>query len=184
MQVYVIRHTEVDVPQGLCYGHLDVPLRDSFLENFEDFKSKLPSHFDEVFTSPSQRCLDLANFLSEKNTNVEALREMNFGNWEGKLWQNIPEEESKYWTNDIINAKTPNGESLKEMSLRVHDFINKLRAKNLENVLLVTHSGVIRILFSIILNIPLSDIFKLKIGYQSVYQFRISENVKEDFWCF
>lgn len=184
MQVYVIRHTEVDIPQDLCYGYLDVPLKENFLEDFEDLKSKLPSHFDEVFTSPSKRCLDLANFISPKITKIEALREMNFGDWEGKLWQNIPEEESKYWTNDIINEKTPNGESLKEMYVRVHDFINELRTKNSENVLLVTHSGIIRILFSLILNIPLLDIFKLKIGYQSVYQFRISENVKEDFWCF
>lgn len=182
MQVFVVRHTEVDIPKGLCYGHLDVPLKPDFLQHFEYLKSQLPTDFDVVFTSPSKRCLDLANFLSSEIIEVDALKEMNFGDWEGELWQNIPENESEYWTNDIVNSKTPNGESLKDMSVRIHNFIDELRKRNLDKVLLVTHSGVIRVLFSLILNIPLADIFKLKIGFNKVYQFEVSENRNGDFW--
>ena len=30
MELYLIRHTSVDVPAGYSYGQTDVPLRDSF----------------------------------------------------------------------------------------------------------------------------------------------------------
>ena len=30
MEIILIRHTSVDVPQGVCYGQTDVPLRDTF----------------------------------------------------------------------------------------------------------------------------------------------------------
>lgn len=30
MEVWLVRHTSVDVPAGTCYGRSDVPLRDSF----------------------------------------------------------------------------------------------------------------------------------------------------------
>ena len=30
MNIYLIRHTSVDVPKGLCYGQSDVPLRPTF----------------------------------------------------------------------------------------------------------------------------------------------------------
>ena len=32
MVVYLIRHTSVDVPQGVCYGQTDVPLNPTFEE--------------------------------------------------------------------------------------------------------------------------------------------------------
>lgn len=30
MKLYLVRHTRVDVPSGICYGQTDVPLADSF----------------------------------------------------------------------------------------------------------------------------------------------------------
>lgn len=30
MDIYLVRHTSVDVPKGYTYGHTDVPLRNTF----------------------------------------------------------------------------------------------------------------------------------------------------------
>jgi alpha-ribazole phosphatase len=56
MKVYIIRHTSVDVPKGVCYGQTDVPLRETFqdearqvADNIKDLK------FDKVFCSPLSR---------------------------------------------------------------------------------------------------------------------------------
>ena len=63
MKLYIARHTSVDVPQGTCYGHTDVPLRNTFNEEAEAVKQKLDGlHFDKVYTSPLSRCIRLASF--------------------------------------------------------------------------------------------------------------------------
>lgn len=57
MNIYLIRHTSVDVPKGLCYGQSDVPLRPTFEAEAAVTKAKIESiHFDMAYTSPLSRC--------------------------------------------------------------------------------------------------------------------------------
>ena len=42
MRVTLVRHTSVDVPQGTCYGHTDVPVKTSFPEEAALVKSNDP----------------------------------------------------------------------------------------------------------------------------------------------
>lgn len=67
MPIHLIRHTQPDIPQGLCYGRLNVPLAASFADEARVLKEKLREKqltALPVFSSPSQRCLQLANALS------------------------------------------------------------------------------------------------------------------------
>ena len=41
MVVYLIRHTSVDVPQGVCYGQTDVPLKPTFEEEAAQTSAQL-----------------------------------------------------------------------------------------------------------------------------------------------
>ena len=41
MEIYLVRHTSVDVPAGYAYGQTDVPLRSSFEDEAEVVKKKL-----------------------------------------------------------------------------------------------------------------------------------------------
>ena len=41
MVVYLIRHTSVDVPQGVCYGQTDVPLNPTFEEEAAQTSARL-----------------------------------------------------------------------------------------------------------------------------------------------
>lgn len=54
MNIYLIRHTSVDVPKGLCYGQSDdVPLRPTFEIEAAVTKAKIESiHFDMAYTHP------------------------------------------------------------------------------------------------------------------------------------
>ena len=38
MEIYLIRHTSVDVPAGYAYGQTDVPLKPTFEEEAEEVK--------------------------------------------------------------------------------------------------------------------------------------------------
>ena len=41
MEIYLIRHTSVDVPAGYAYGQTDVPLKPTFEEEAEEVKKWL-----------------------------------------------------------------------------------------------------------------------------------------------
>ena len=41
MEVILIRHTSVDVPPGTCYGHSDVPLKDTNASQYFDFWNRM-----------------------------------------------------------------------------------------------------------------------------------------------
>lgn len=41
MEIYLVRHTSVDVPAGYAYGQTDVPLRPSFEDEAEAVKKDL-----------------------------------------------------------------------------------------------------------------------------------------------
>ena len=50
MEIYLIRHTSVDVPASYAYGQTDVPLKPTFEEEAEEVKKGLSDHtFDKVW---------------------------------------------------------------------------------------------------------------------------------------
>ena len=40
MEIYLVRHTSVDIPAGYAYGQTDVPLRPSFEDEAEAVKKR------------------------------------------------------------------------------------------------------------------------------------------------
>jgi alpha-ribazole phosphatase len=174
MEVYVIRHTSVDVEQGICYGQLDVPLAPSFESEKAIVQTKLPIDIDIVYSSPLSRCVLLAQSLGYKNIQFEdALLEVNFGDWEGKKWSEINKEKLEKWMLNFVTAKPPLGESLEELFERTKLFLEKLRDANHQKVLLVSHAGFIRCVWAYLLEIPLQNILKIPVGYGDVLSFNL-----------
>jgi len=181
MEIYVIRHTPVLVGKDTCYGQTDVSLADTFLEDVEQFKKQLPTNFNAVYSSPLQRCKDLATELKLENVLFDSsLIEMNFGDWENQKWDEINQVDLNHWMNDFVNIKTPNGENLLELFERVKSFFDKLRRQYYERVLIVTHAGVIRCLWAYLLDIPLQNIFKIPVGHNEIFICNLTENITTD----
>ncbi|WP_316822659.1 alpha-ribazole phosphatase [Pedobacter gandavensis] len=168
MEVYVIRHTAVAVPKGLCYGQYDVALADTAQEDIAKVLTKLPGDFEQVYSSPSSRCSLLAEQLSTKPIAYRPdLMEMNFGDWENQQWDALDPGRLDDWMNDFVHKKAPSGESLEELSERVNTFISMLRTQEMNKVAIVTHAGVIRCIWANILEIPLHNIFKIPVNFGS-----------------
>ena len=56
MVIYLMRHTAVDVPQGVCYGQTDVPLKPTFETEATQTAANLQGlSFCLLYTSPSPR---------------------------------------------------------------------------------------------------------------------------------
>lgn len=178
MEVYVIRHTAVAVEKGICYGQFDVPLAASATQDINELIAKLPDDFDQVYSSPSSRCTLLADQLLT-NSAVERwpdLMEMNFGDWENSKWNDMDQILLGNWMNDFVSTKTPSGESLELLYERVNAFIAMLRTKDLNKVAIVTHAGVIRCIWAIILDIPLHNIFKISVDYGSGIKINLNKD--------
>lgn len=179
MEVYVVRHTEVDVPAGTCYGQSEVPLRDSFQSEVIELKSKLINEFDVVYSSPFSRCTRLAEELGFHDYIIDVrLSELNFGDWEMQNWDSIDTKKIEQWSEDIVGVRLPNGENLSDMYVRVSQFMEDLLRANYRNVLLVTHGGVIRSLWAWILGFPLKNLFSVPVGFGEVFAFNAIDNGK------
>ena len=148
MGLTIVRHTRVGIDLSLCYGQSDVPLADTYPEEWAETVSRLGdlSRFERVYSSPLRRCLSFANeYFGEDVETDPRLMEINFGDWEGIPWSEIFESsEGKAWFEDYLHQKPPHGESYPEMVARVKAFYEEKVAGREEEILLVTHSGVLR----------------------------------------
>jgi alpha-ribazole phosphatase len=74
----------------------------------------------------------------------DRLKELNFGEWENRTWDEISEMEAgKKWFTDYLNETCPGGESYHDMLHRVKNFIADLPQSS-GNILVITHAGIIR----------------------------------------
>lgn len=146
MKLYFIRHTSVDVPQGVCYGQSNVPLRDTFEHEAELVKKNLRYlQYDAVYSSPLSRCRKLARYcgFEDKVVLIDRLKEMYFGNWEMKRWEDISGDKISKWYDNWIDEPTDGGESFRILYDRVASFLEELKVSNFQNVIIFAHGGVI-----------------------------------------
>ena len=172
-RIYLLRHTRPAIAQGLCYGRSDVPLAPSYAEELELLSQAMPP-IDRIYSSPLGRCRRLAEDLASRVSVPApvclepALLELDFGAWEGRLWSEIPRHESDPWAEDFIERAPPGGESYRDLVRRVCLFLRTLSWTTENNLLMVTHSGVIRALRSWEQQISLAKAFDEDLPYGSL----------------
>ncbi len=178
MDIYLIRHTTIDVPSGTCYGQSDVKLASTFAKEAATLQAKLPQPWNQVYCSPLSRCLRLAEQLHPQPTQDPRLQELDFGDWEGRLWNDIDPTALNPWMNDFVNVACPQGESYRVLYERIAAFWQEITNQAGEEaadqrVAVVTHAGAIRALLSHVLSLPLEHSFRLAIDYGSVSLVRV-----------
>jgi len=163
--------------RGRCYGSLDIGLS---LEGghqigaVAEMLSREP--FAAIYTSPRLRCTQSAEILAVVHRcpvgTVEALSEIDFGEFEGCAYEEI---ETRYpdlyreWMEHPTEIQFPGGESLDAMWTRVTEAASDLRTRHSgQSIALVTHGGVIRILIAETLAVPRSHIFRIAQRYAAV----------------
>ncbi len=168
--LFLIRHTKVNNPKNLCYGHSEIDLCDSFEEEKDALIKKIGfDFFNIVYTSPLKRALNLAEGLKCNHLIIDdSLKELNFGTWEQTAWNAIPEEELNPWMADFVNIKAGYGEAYTELFKRATNFWETIKAQPSHQIAIITHAGVIRSILSYLLSIPLNKSFDLQIDYGSV----------------
>jgi alpha-ribazole phosphatase len=159
MEFVLIRHTPCDVPPGVCYGRLDLPLASTAVADIADTLSRTPT-VQVIYASPAQRCMELARHLAARDLChleiMEDLQELNFGAWEGQPWNEIARHASDAWADDPWNRAPPAGETERELFERVERFARLVESAT-RRVAVIAHGGPLRILRCLLLRQPLAE---------------------------
>lgn len=181
MKLTLIRHTSLQVGQGICYGQTDVDVAESFAQEAIKTKAKLNDmlnnlQVDAVFTSPLQRCVKLAHALSLAEIKHDnRLKELHFGEWEMQAWDDIPREMFDVWAQNYAELAPPNGETFSQLQQRGIAFLNDLMNEyTSKHVVVVTHGGMIRAMLAHVLNMQLKGLFRFNVDYGSITQLDFS----------
>lgn len=181
MELYIIRHTPVTLEKGICYGQADVEVDENLFDGYvSSFSKQLPEQPELVYCSDLIRCKRLADALYAEYELEPRLREMNFGDWELKPWNDISTEAITQWSNDLKTYAPTNGENLQQLYNRIEIFLNDLRKKNAEKVVLITHAGVIRCIWAYILHIPIEKCVRIPIDFGEVFQVSLGKESNSD----
>lgn len=168
MNIYFVRHGETDSNKNkLYYGKSDIKLNSKGIDQGKKVKKILQGiKFDIIYASESTRTFEMAQIINKYNTLIKRdgrINEMNLGVFEGKNYEQLQKQypkELKLWSKHWKGYAPPKGESYSELYKRVESFMNEIKNKHYKNLLIVTHSGVIRSVYCYILNGILDSFWK------------------------
>ena len=157
MEVALIRHTACAIDAGVCYGLRDVPLASSATLDIQAVLARTRP-VEAVYTSPAQRCVVLAMRIAVRDACTpivrEDLRELDFGHWEGRRWDDISRTEIDEWSVDHWNRAPPGGETEQALWTRVERVYRELLASGQSSVAIVAHGGPLRVLRCLLGQLP------------------------------
>ena len=169
MNLTLVRHGEVIKEyQGKYNGHLDIALSDKGKEQAKELAKTLQiSQFDMFYCSSLLRARETIAAFDAKPIFSDRLREKSWGRHEGKGFSEIEAEGIKYKNfEQWINAL--DGEDMHKYIADLREyFYETILKQDAQNILIVTHAGVIKTLLHITQNISLEEAFAKELPYAS-----------------
>ena len=187
MRFFVIRHGETAWNvAGRIQGQQDTELNEKGLAQAELLGERLAGHkFEAVLTSPLARAKVTAERASARCEcgeflTVGALTEINHGDWEGRLADEIaaewPEELRKWHVApETVTMPGAGGENLADIMRRAAPAVDGAAKRYKGDVLLASHDAVIKVLLCYWLGAPLSSFFRFQVPNCSITVVEIQE---------
>ena len=179
-RIWIIRHGEPSPEtRGRCYGHLDVELSCEGRKQVQTVADRLNGEtIRTIYSSPRRRALESAAILAAQLhaavTIEERFREIDFGTFEGRLYDEIAQEYPeiyRQWMEYPTETQFPNGESFVQMQTRVTEAAQALYARHRgETIAIVSHGGVNRILLAAALGVANENFFHIAQRFAAMNQ--------------
>ena len=116
-------------------------------------------------------------------TILPGLQEVDFGDWSGYTWTEVREKFGVHpydWLDEIELGAVPNGENGVQFRARVEACLFEIiRRHPGETAAIFSHGGVIRMMLSILLDLPLPKMNSFEIEYTSVTQVALHPELNE-----
>jgi len=134
-----------------------------------------------VYSSPLLRARRTAEILMEDLSLtvgwdgglwiLDDLIELDLGQWEGETYESLmkkyPERMRRHYA-DFVNSKAPGGESLSDLAARIRPVFRRVRKGEGEVTIIAAHAAVNRLIVCDALGVPLSNFFRIELGYASL----------------
>lgn len=169
--LYLLRHGDT-AANGRFIGSTDLPVSPNGYCQLDLARENLESKgITKIFCSPMLRCRQTAEHLRLDTAAIENqdLREIDFGAWEGKTFEEI----SRQWPDTVREWATwseafsfPDGERIGAFLQRIYAVKASIDACRDERILVISHGGVIRNLICLYLGLSADKylLFDIKAG--------------------
>ena len=177
----MLRHGETESGGGFR-GSLDDLLTDQGWQQMRQTTSR-PAAWDAIISSPLRRCADFAAHLADQLSLPlfieDGLRELHFGDWEGKqaqvLMDECADDLGRFWENPYTFTP-PAGEPMTAFDQRVTSAIQQIAQRHAgEHVLLVTHGGVMRLLTARARGLPREQLLQVEVGHGQLVRLQVDD---------
>lgn len=170
-QLYLVRHGDIGC-HGRYIGSSDPDLSPLGWQQMGGLAAAFrPRRVDAILCSPLRRCRQSLEALAviAPVRFQDALREVDFGAWEGKSFTEIVASDDQSvaaWAAGASDFTFPGGESLALFYQRMVALWQSLMAAEEDSLLVVTHGGVIRHLLCLALALPWEKylLFEISLG--------------------
>jgi probable phosphoglycerate mutase len=173
--VYLIRHGKIQQEDDLrrYVGQIDLPLTAEGIKQAQSLQKRFErADIGTVYCSDLSRSIQTAKIVvGSRNIPIvvrKDLREVSMGEWEnctfGDIARRFPEE-FKARGGDIVSYRVPGGESFADCNKRVVAALEEIVSSSSENLVIVGHAGVNRLLMCHMLGMPLANIFRIAQDY-------------------
>ena len=181
----IIRHGEPVGGRRYRGYSVDDPLTE---KGWTQMRAAVPEtpQWQHIVSSPLKRCLEfgqeLANDLQISFSINDNMKEIGFGDWEGKTPEDILAEDSEalnHFYNDPVHHRPNGAEPLNSFSQRVWSAYQSILEQHQgKHVLVVAHAGVARAITANILKMSLDDVYsRLKIEYGAIIHSAVDEGL-------
>jgi len=169
-RIHLIRHGEVE-GSNRYNGHGDVRLTSRGEDQYHQLKPRLdPDRISAIYTSDLFRTVRggeiLGPYLGVEPVKLPQLRELNCGAWQGLSLAEIQLNRPGEWAArlaDLENFRPPGGESPRDLAARVLPALAEVVARHRgEEVLVVAHGGVNRVILMDAIGAPVSSMFSIE----------------------
>lgn len=163
-EIIMRRHAQTQGNLNQCYnGSIDEPLCAEGIACAKGFEPDLK--LKKIYVSPMKRTRETAKILYPNAEHIlcNGLREMNFGNFEGRNYNDMARDaEYQAWLDSNCEAQCPNGEKMSDFVVRCAKSFSKIVQFGSEKIgekrVFLIHGGVIMALFSVFY-VPKTDYF-------------------------
>ncbi|MCX7747639.1 MAG: alpha-ribazole phosphatase [Clostridia bacterium] len=181
-----IRHGETESnKKGTYLGSTDIELNEEGLRQAAIVANKLSGEqVEKIFSSPLKRAFRTAEIINQVfGLDIicsEALSERNFGVWDNLTYEEIQIKfpiEHSLWVKDWINYAPLHGESAVMSYERARSFVLELKQMEGEGkYIIVSHSGAIRNMLVVLLDLKLEDVWRFKIQNGGITRVQLDQN--------
>lgn len=188
MAVYLLRHGALPPNPRRCFvGQRDLPLTPLGQRQIAFWAEELALvPLRRILCSTLQRCRDTARIIGSRHphtpvTPSDAFREISLGRWEGLTPAEVEERFPGAYAERgrrLADYCPQGGESFRMLARRVLPALRDILPQNNEdNVLLVAHGGVIRVILAHALALPLDRLLDIPQPYAACTRLELSSDL-------